>query len=82
MVPGSLAVNRVGAPIALLGAWVFAAGASVCHSVGWHTKGFKCVAGSATWTSYIIGAPHDPILVAARAATSSFERLESGAGAT
>lgn len=42
IVPGSLAVNIIGVPIALLGTWGFAVSASICHSVGWHTKGSPC----------------------------------------
>ena len=78
MVPGSNWFNsRIGAPLALVGSYGCAAGAAICHSVGWHTKGFKCISGSATCTASIVGAhraaPHDPILTATRAATSPFE---------
>lgn len=78
MVPGSQWFNsRIGAPLAAVGAYGCAAGASVCHSVGWHTKGWKCMSGSMSCASYVVGAhraaPHDPILTAARAATSPFE---------
>jgi len=51
--------------------------AAACHSVGWHTTGWKFLSGSATCTGYVIGArrtaPHDPLLTATRAATSPFE---------
>jgi len=78
MVPGSQWFNsKLGAPLAAIGAYGCAAGAAFCHSVGWHTKGWKCMSGSMTCASYVVGAhraaPHDPILTAARAATSPFE---------
>ena len=78
MIPGSQWFNsRIGAPIATLSVYGCAAGAAFCHSVGWHTKGWKCMAGSASCTGYIIGAhraaPHDPILTALRTATAPFE---------
>ena len=50
---------------------------AACQSVGVHTKGWKWMSGSASCTDYVIGAhraaPHDPVLTAARAATSPFE---------
>tara|TARA_B100000780_G_scaffold44101_1_gene27399 strand:+ start:564 stop:731 length:168 start_codon:yes stop_codon:yes gene_type:complete len=49
----------------------------MCHSLGWHIKGFKRIASSATCTSYIIAAyraaPHDPILAATSLASSPLE---------
>ena len=46
-------------------------------------KEFKCIAGSAAFTAYVIGAhraaPHDPILTASRAATSPFEATKDNA---
>lgn len=84
MIPGSQWFNsRIGAPLAAISAYGFAAGAAACHSVGWHTKGWKCMAGSASCTGYIIGAhraaSHDPILTAVRAATSPFESAKETA---
>jgi len=86
MVPGSQWFNsRIGCPIAALGAYGCAAGAQFCHSVGWHTKGWTCLGGSMACTGYVVGAhraaPHDPILTAARAATSPFEAASKGAEA-
>jgi hypothetical protein len=77
-IPGSQWANsRIGAPVAVVGAWGCAVGASVCSSVGWHNKAFTCVVGSLACTSYVMGAqraaPHDPRLIASRAATSPFE---------
>jgi hypothetical protein len=50
---------------------------TVCHTVGWHTKGYKCDTGAAMCTGYLVGAhraaPHDPVLTATRIATSPFE---------
>ena len=84
MIPGSQWFNsKIGAPVAAVSAYGCAAGAAFCHSVGWHTKGWTCMAGSASCTGYIIGAhraaPHDPILTAARAATSPFESAKETA---
>ena len=84
LMPGSQWVNsRIRGPVAVLGAWGCSSGASLCDSVGWHTKGFKCIAGSASCTGYVIGAhraaPHDPILIATRAATLPFEAVKGGA---
>jgi hypothetical protein len=84
MIPGSQWFNsRIGAPVAVVSAYACAAGSAFCHSVGWHTKGWKCTAGSASCTGYIIGAnraaPLDPILTAARAATSPFEAVKETA---
>ena len=84
--PGSHWFNsRIGAPLAVVESWGRAAGASVYQSVGWRTKGFKCIAGSVACTGYVIGAqragPHDPILTASRAATSPFEAAKSNAEA-
>ena len=78
MIPGSQWFNsRIGAPLAAISAYGCAAGSGAYHSVGWHIKGWKCMAGSASCTAYIIGAhraaPHEPILTAARAPTSPFE---------
>jgi len=77
-IPGSQWANsRIGAPIAVVGAWGCAGGASLCGSLGWHNKGFACVLGSLACTSYVMGAqraaPHDPRLTASRVATSPFE---------
>lgn len=85
MVPGSQWFNsRIGAPISAVGAYAFAGGAAVCHIVGWHTKGWGCMSCSASCTGYVIGAhraaPHDPILTAARAATSPFEKVAAHTG--
>ena len=78
MVAGSQWFNsKIGAPLAALGAYGCADGASFCHSVGWHTKGWKCMSGGMACAGYVVGAhraaPHDLILTAARAATSTFE---------
>ena len=78
MVPGSQWFNsKPGASLAAVGAYGCAAGSSICYSLGWHTKGWKCMSGSMICTSYVVGAhraaPHDPILTAVRAATSPFE---------
>jgi hypothetical protein len=74
MMPDSQWVNsKIGAPLAVVGTWECAAGASVYRSFEWHTK--KFIAGTAACTGYVIGAhraaPHDPILTATRAATSA-----------
>ena len=86
MVYGSQWFNsRIGAPLAAVGAYGCAAGSAACHSVGWHTKGWKCLSGSMACASYVVGAhraaPHDPILTAARAATSPFEASKNAASA-
>ena len=85
MVPGSQWFNsKIGAPVAALGCYGCAAGSMVCQSVGWHTKGWKCMSGSMACAGYVVGAhraaPHDPILTAARAATSPFEMASKNAG--
>jgi hypothetical protein len=78
MVPGSQWFNsRIGASLAAISAYTCAVAGVLCHTVGWHAKGWKYMAGSATCTVYVIGAhraaPHDPILTATRVATSPFE---------
>jgi len=84
MVPGSQWFNsRLGAPLAVLGSYGCAAAAVACQSVGWHTKGWKWTAASMSCAGYVVGAhraaPHDPILTAARAATSPFEAASNAA---
>tara|TARA_B110001452_G_C15039147_1_gene362954 strand:- start:54 stop:626 length:573 start_codon:yes stop_codon:yes gene_type:complete len=86
MVPGSQWFNsKIGAPIAAVGAYGCAAGSMACHSVGWHTKGWKWTGASMSCAAYVVGAhraaPHDPILTAARAATSPFETASKNAAA-
>ena len=78
LIPGSQWFNsKIGAPIAALGTYGCSAGAAFCYSVGWHTKGWKCMSGSMACAGYVVGAhraaPHDPILTATRAATSPVE---------
>lgn len=85
MVPGSQWFNfRIGAPIAALGAYGCTVGSLACHSVGWHTKGWKCTGASMSCSGYDVGAhraaPHDPILTAVRVATSPFEAASNTAG--
>ena len=85
LIPGSQWFNsKIGAPVAALGCYGCAAGSMVCQSVGWHTKGWKCMSGSMACAGYVVGAhraaPHDPILTAARAATSPFEMASKNAG--
>ena len=75
LVPGSQWFNsRIGAPIAAVGSYVCAGGAAACHSVGWHTTGWKCMSGSAACTGYVMGAyrasPENVALGAARLATT------------
>lgn len=86
MIPGSQWFNaRFAVPLAALGAYGCAGGAAMCHSVGLHTKGFKCMSGTAACTSYVVGAhraaPHDPLLTALRTATSPFEATKDSAEA-
>ena len=84
--PGSQWFNsRTAAPVAVVGAYVCAGGAEGCDIVGLHTTGWKCLSGSVTCTDYVIGAhraaPYDPLLTAARAATSPFEAAKGSAEA-
>ena len=80
MVPGSQWFNsRIAAPAAAVSACVCAGVNSFFQSVGWNTKGWKCMVGKASCTAYFVGAhraaPHDPILTAVRAATSPLELM-------
>jgi len=63
-----MSLPQPSAALAALGAYGCAGGAYICHSVGWHTKGWKCISGSAACTGYVIGAhraaPHDPTITA------------------
>ena len=55
MVPGSQWFNsRIGAPPAAICTYGCASIQSFCHSVGWYTKGFKCISGTAPCTGYVI----------------------------
>jgi len=88
MVPGMTWFNsRIAAPVAAISTYACIGGAVVCHSVGWHNKGWKCTSTAASCTGYIIGAhraaPTDPALAASRAATAPFEaalKAEEGRG--
>ena len=80
MVPGSQWFNSsIAAPTAAVSAYACAGVDSLFPTLSWHTKEWKCMAGIIICTGYVIGAhraaPHDPILTAARAATSPFEAV-------